>query len=68
MAPLTNYICSSYNIMLLFIGDSDCDLTFDPANEQFVVWAIGGIEETAFRHFDRSGCKHPWLYEGYWEG
>ena len=29
-------------------------MPFDPDTEQYIVWAIGGVEETAFRHFTRS--------------
>ena len=39
-------------------ADSDCDQDFDPDNEeQFIVWAIGGLGETAFIHFERADRK-----------
>lgn len=43
--------------------DSTCDLPIDPSNEeQYIVWGVGGVGETAFKHFERangeSGPKH----------
>ena len=37
-----------------FVADEDCDLSFDPDSTQYIVWALGGIEETAFKHSKRS--------------
>lgn len=35
-------------------GDA-CDTTIDPNNmNQYIVWAIGGLGETAFIHFNRA--------------
>ena len=47
----------SIHLSLSFlVADNDCDIPIDPDNtEQYIVWAIGGLEETAFRHFTRSG-------------
>ena len=38
--------------------DSDCDQDFDVNNEeQFIVWAVGALEETALIHFERADRK-----------
>ena len=43
---------------VLFPDDADCDLPIDPTNEeQYIVWGVGPLGETAFRHFSRSGSK-----------
>ena len=39
------------------VADSMCDLTITPDEDQYVLWAIGGIEETAFKHFIRTEGK-----------
>ena len=39
-------------------GDDVCDLALDPDNEnQYIAWGIGGLGETAFRHFTRAQSK-----------
>ena len=41
-------------------GD-DCEKDIDPANvNQYIVWATGGLGETAFIHSERSGGE-DWL-------
>ena len=40
------------------VADSTCDLTIDPDMSQYVLWGIGGIEETAFKHFVRTESMH----------
>ena len=40
------------------VGDPVCDIDFDISNQdQYIVWAIGGLGETAFVHFVRSDRK-----------
>ncbi len=40
-------------------ADNTCDLPIDPDNEnQFIVWAVGGLGVTAFKHFTRADCKN----------
>lgn len=34
-------------------GDA-CDLALDPDREQYIVWGVGGLGETAFKHFIRA--------------
>ena len=38
------------------LGDS-CDIDFTVNQNQYIVWAIGGLGETAFIHFQRSDSK-----------
>jgi len=41
-----------------FAADSTCDITIDPTNRnQYIVWGVGGLGETAFQHFTRASCK-----------
>ena len=43
---------------VLPLADSACDITIDPNNtDQYIVWAIGGLGETAFKHFNRANSK-----------
>ena len=36
-------------------GDTTCDTNIDPDNEnQYIVWAVGSLGETAFKHFLRA--------------
>ena len=45
--------------------DSDCDLILDPDNEnQYIVWSIGGLGETAFRHFKNAPSDSAPLHFG----
>lgn len=45
-------------VYFLVIGDTECDIDFDVNNQnQFIVWAIGGLDQTAFIHTERSPCK-----------
>lgn len=54
--PVSVYF--SVSSVYLFIGDSTCDIAFDPDNEeQYIVWAVGGVGETAFKHFRRAEGK-----------
>lgn len=42
----------------LYLDDSTCDINIDPTNSnQFIVWAIGGLGRTAFKHFINAKCK-----------
>ena len=39
-------------------ADSTCDVAIDPANQnQYIVWAVGGLGQTAFKHFTRAERK-----------
>ncbi len=47
-----------YNTYLVSIADSECDSDIDPSNtEQYVVWGVGGLGETAFKHFLRASSE-----------
>lgn len=36
------------------LGDTVCDIAIDLNNtEQYVIWGVGGVGETAFKHFVR---------------
>ncbi|KAL5467444.1 hypothetical protein EMCRGX_G031668 [Ephydatia muelleri] len=35
-------------------NDSECDSIIDPSQPQYVVWGVGGLGETAFKHFRRA--------------
>ena len=42
----------------LNLDDSTCDLPLNPNNtQQYIVWGIGGLGETAFKHFSRAEGK-----------
>ena len=44
-----------YKIGFCFVSDDACDLELDPNNtNQYIVWGVGGLGETAFRHFERA--------------
>lgn len=38
-------------------ADTTCDNTLDPDTPQFIVWAVGGVGATAFKHFNRASSK-----------
>ena len=45
-------------LLCVLIADSTCDITIDPNNtNQYIVWGVGGLGETAFKHFIRANCK-----------
>ncbi len=50
------------HVLCLCADDSTCDIPIDPLNmEQYIVWGVGGLGETAFQHFKRaSGELHCW--------
>ena len=39
-----------------------CDLSFNPDQPQYMVWAVGGIGETAFVHFSRADRECSDMY------
>ncbi len=42
---------------VMFLGDSTCDLAIDPDSLVYVVWAVGPLGDTAFRHARRADRK-----------
>ena len=50
--------------LCVIVADSTCDITIDPDNtNQYIVWGIGGLGETAFKHFDRAdGRFYSFVY------
>ncbi len=44
-------------VCVCVVGDTDCDIPFNVDSNQYIVWAIGGVEQTAFRHNFRSDGK-----------
>lgn len=60
-SPLVRYLMFRglvYNTYLVSIADSECDSDIDPSNtEQYVVWGVGGLGETAFKHFLRASSE-----------
>lgn len=54
-------MCSEFNINYVIVFCSfpspadRCDRAIDPSNQnQYIVWGIGGLGETAFKHFARA--------------
>lgn len=45
-------ICTT--ILVISHAEDECDLTLDPDKDQYIVWGVGGLGETAFRHFKRA--------------
>lgn len=46
-------------------GDDVCDIPIDPSNmNQYIVWANGGLGETAFIHFNRADPGSPPIHLG----
>ncbi|XP_064398937.1 neurogenic locus notch homolog protein 3-like [Halichondria panicea] len=46
-------------------NDSTCDIPIDPLNmEQYIVWGVGGLGETAFQHFKRASASDPPIHFG----
>ena len=41
----------------LSAADTTCDSTMDPSQDQYIVWGVGGLGETAFKHFIRAECE-----------
>ena len=37
--------------------DTSCDLNFDTTGSQAIVWAVGGVGATAFKHYRRAERK-----------
>ena len=49
------------------VGDDTCDSDIDPSNQdQYIVWANGGLGETAFIHFNRADGELLWLHNSPW--
>ena len=45
-------------IIIFLLDDRDCDIPIDPDNQEtYIVWGVGGMDETALKHFERSDCK-----------
>ena len=46
------------SIVLFSLADSVCDIEFNANSlDRYIVWAIGGLGETAFRHFIRADSE-----------
>ena len=41
----------------LSAADTTCDSTMNPSLDQYIVWGVGGLGETAFKHFIRANCE-----------
>ena len=41
----------------LSAADTTCDSTMVPTQDQYIVWGVGGLGETAFKHFIRAECE-----------
>ena len=49
-------------MLCVLIADSTCDITIDPNNtNQYIVWGVGGLGETAFKHFIRANCMFVFI-------
>ena len=53
-------------ILVTSNAEDECDLALDPDEDQYIVWGVGGLGETAFQHFKRATSnKHAnihWLH------
>ncbi|XP_064399010.1 mucin-2-like isoform X2 [Halichondria panicea] len=48
-----------------FSTNDTCDLPVDPGNQnQYIVWGVGGLGETAFQHFKRASATDPPIHFG----
>ncbi len=54
---LLTAVVNSFFYFLLSKDDSVCDTDFTPNMQQYIVWAIGGLGQTAFIHFSRANRK-----------
>ena len=51
-------VCLILIVFFFFVADTVCDLPIDSSNtNQYIVWAVGGLGVTAFKHFSRAACK-----------
>ena len=46
------------NFFALSKGDDSCDTDFTPDMDQYIVWAVGGLDQTAFIHSSRADRKY----------
>ena len=47
--------------VIIYITDT-CDRAFNLNEAQYIVWAVGGIEESAFKHFTRAERENYIMY------
>ena len=47
------HMYNNYYYVIIYITDT-CDRAFNLNEAQYIVWAVGGIEESAFKHFTRA--------------
>ena len=56
--------CYALPKLCLPVADSgSCDRPIDPTNNQYIVWGIGSLGETAFQHHTRATSEFAQWYK-----